>query len=112
MLKALLGDPNARKIKKFQPLVTEINLLEEDIKNLSDEELRSKTSEFKERLDKARWFTWFFVDATFNSKFCLAIRTVVVNTFATQAAAGTGTVKIPTENPGIRFGGRGRLGVE
>lgn len=54
MLKALLGDPNARKIKKFQPLVTEINLLEEDIKNLSDEELRSKTSEFKERLDKAR----------------------------------------------------------
>ncbi|MBD2620781.1 preprotein translocase subunit SecA [Microcystis flos-aquae FACHB-1344] len=54
MLKALLGDPNARKIKKFQPLVTEINLLEEDIKNLSDEELRGKTSEFKERLDKAR----------------------------------------------------------
>ncbi|NCR17773.1 MAG: DEAD/DEAH box helicase, partial [Microcystis aeruginosa LL13-03] len=54
MLKALLGDPNARKIKKFQPLVTEINLLEEDIKNLSDDELRSKTSEFKERLDKAR----------------------------------------------------------
>ncbi len=54
MLKALLGDPNARKIKKFQPLVTEINLLEEDIKNLSDEELRGKTGEFKERLDKAR----------------------------------------------------------
>ncbi len=52
MLKALLGDPNARKIKKFQPLVTEINLLEEDIKNLSDEELRSKTSEFKDRLEK------------------------------------------------------------
>jgi preprotein translocase subunit SecA len=57
MLKALLGDPNARKIKKFQPLVTDINLLEEDIKNLSDDDLRGKTNEFRERLDKARNYT-------------------------------------------------------
>ncbi|MEG3439208.1 preprotein translocase subunit SecA [Pannus brasiliensis CCIBt3594] len=54
MLKALLGDPNARKIKKFQPIVTEINLLEEDIKKLSDEDLKRKTQEFREKLDKAR----------------------------------------------------------
>ena len=54
MIKALQGDTNARKIKKFQPLVTEIKLLEKDIKKLSEEELRGKTSEFKERLDKAR----------------------------------------------------------
>ncbi|MGK7931081.1 MAG: preprotein translocase subunit SecA [Microcystaceae cyanobacterium] len=53
MLKALFGDPNARKIKKFQPLVTEINLLEEDIKKLSDEELKQKTVAFRELLDKA-----------------------------------------------------------
>jgi preprotein translocase subunit SecA len=56
MLKALLGDPNARKIKKFQPIVTETNLLEEDIKKLSDEDLKRKTAEFKERLDKARTY--------------------------------------------------------
>ena len=37
MLKLLLGDPNARKLKKYQPDITEINLLEEDIKPLSDE---------------------------------------------------------------------------
>ena len=50
MLKLLLGDPNARKLKKYQPYITEINLLEEDIKPLSDEQLKAKTVEFKQRL--------------------------------------------------------------
>lgn len=52
MLKLLLGDPNARKLKKYQPDITEINLLEEDIKPLSDEQLKAKTVEFKQRLSK------------------------------------------------------------
>ena len=52
MLKLLLGDPNARKLKKYQPYITEINLLEEDIKPLSDEQLKAKTVEFKQRLAK------------------------------------------------------------
>jgi preprotein translocase subunit SecA len=52
MLKTLLGDPNARKLKKFQPAVKEINLLEEEIQVLSDEQLTGKTVEFKERLAK------------------------------------------------------------
>ena len=54
MLKALLGDPNARKLKKYQPLVTDINILEEEIQSLSDEQLRAKTGEFKEKLSKAK----------------------------------------------------------
>jgi preprotein translocase subunit SecA len=54
MLKALLGDPNARKLKKFQPLVTEVNLFEEEIQKLSDRELTQKTAEFKAQLDKAK----------------------------------------------------------
>ena len=54
MLKALLGDPNARKLKKFQPIVAEINLLEEEIAALSDQELTGKTAEFRQKLDKAR----------------------------------------------------------
>jgi preprotein translocase subunit SecA len=53
MFKNLLGDPNARKLKKFQPLVTEVNLLEEEIKQLSDDELKAKTAEFKQQLEKA-----------------------------------------------------------
>lgn len=54
MFKNLLGDPNARKLKKFQPWVAEINILEEDIQKLSDEELRAKTGEFKGRLEKTQ----------------------------------------------------------
>ncbi|TAE61899.1 MAG: preprotein translocase subunit SecA [Nostocales cyanobacterium] len=52
MLKFLLGDPNARKLKKYQPYITEINLLEEEIQALSDDELKGKTTEFKQRLAK------------------------------------------------------------
>ena len=54
MLKMLLGDPNARKLKKLQPLVTEINLLEEDISSFSDEQLRDKTAELQAQLKKAK----------------------------------------------------------
>ena len=54
MLKRLLGDPNARKLKKFQPLVAEVNLIEEEIKDLSDDELKAKTLEFREQIAKAR----------------------------------------------------------
>ncbi len=52
MLKTLLGDPNKRKLKKYQPDIVEINLLEEDIQGLSDAELVAKTGEFKQRLEK------------------------------------------------------------
>ena len=50
MLKLLLGDPNARKLKRYQPLVSDINLLEEEIAPLSDEQLRGLTSEFRQKL--------------------------------------------------------------
>jgi len=53
MLKLLLGDPNARKLKRYQPLVSDINLLEEDIAPLSDDDLRRRTSEFRQQLDNA-----------------------------------------------------------
>ncbi len=52
MLKTLLGDPNARKLKKYQPYVTDISVLEEEIQELSDEALTGKTAEFKQRLEK------------------------------------------------------------
>jgi len=54
MLKLLLGDPNARKLKRYQPLVSDINLLEEDIAPLSDEALRGLTGEFRQKLESAR----------------------------------------------------------
>jgi preprotein translocase subunit SecA len=53
MLKLLLGDPNARKLKRYQPLVSDINLLEEDISPLSDDELRTRTAQFRQQLQAA-----------------------------------------------------------
>ena len=53
MLKLLLGDPNARKLKRYQPIVSDINLLEEEIAPLSDDDLRRRTADFRQRLEKA-----------------------------------------------------------
>ncbi|AII42097.1 preprotein translocase subunit SecA [Synechococcus sp. KORDI-100] len=53
MLKLLLGDPNARKLKRYQPIVTDVNVLEEDIAPWSDDDLRRRTADFRERLANA-----------------------------------------------------------
>ena len=47
MLKLLLGDPNTRKLKRYQPLVEEINLLETEVSSLSDEQLRVETNNLR-----------------------------------------------------------------
>ena len=49
-LQSLIGDPNKRKLDKFRPDVALINSLEEEVKALSDRELRGKTDEFRQRL--------------------------------------------------------------
>ena len=48
MLKLLLGDPNTRKLKRYQPLVEEINLLEDEVSKLSDDNLREETNNLKQ----------------------------------------------------------------
>lgn len=47
-----LFDDNARIVKKMQKVVDEINGLESEMQKLSDDQLRAKTTEFKERLAK------------------------------------------------------------
>ncbi len=50
MLKLLLGDPNTRKLKRYQPIVEEINLLEEEVSKLTDDELRNETHNLKSKV--------------------------------------------------------------
>ena len=50
MLKLLLGDPNTRKLKRYQPIVEEINLLEEEVSILTDDELRNETHNLKSNI--------------------------------------------------------------
>ncbi len=46
----IFGSANERLLKKLWPVVAKINALEPEVKRLSDEQLRAKTGEFKERL--------------------------------------------------------------
>src|SRR5215467_5662012 len=52
LLAKVVGTQNERELKRLRPLVAEINALEPSIQTLSDEALRQKTVEFRERLGK------------------------------------------------------------
>ncbi len=49
LTKKVFGSPNDRKIKATQPLVKKINDLEPEFEKLSDDDLKQKTAEFRER---------------------------------------------------------------
>ncbi|HNQ02709.1 MAG TPA: preprotein translocase subunit SecA, partial [Syntrophales bacterium] len=49
-IQKLFGTKNERELKRIAPLVDEINRLEDGIRRLTDEQLKAKTAEFKERL--------------------------------------------------------------
>jgi len=48
----IFGDQNEKHLKKLQPLVERINSLEKNFEKFSDEKLKEKTLEFRERLAK------------------------------------------------------------
>ena len=59
----MFGTRSQREIKKIQPLVDKILALEEEYKNLSEEALRGKTAEFKDRLAKGETLDDLLVEA-------------------------------------------------
>jgi len=50
LLAKVIGTQNEREIKRLRPRVAEINALEPAIQALTDEQLRAKTAEFRERV--------------------------------------------------------------
>ena len=50
LISKLIGDSNEKALKKIQPLVNEINNLEDNYLNLSNSDLKNCTTEFKKRL--------------------------------------------------------------
>ncbi len=50
LLKKIFGDKNKKAIKEILPLVDEINKYYESYKNLTDDELKAKTEEFKNKI--------------------------------------------------------------
>ncbi|CAM4163594.1 preprotein translocase subunit SecA [Shewanella aquimarina] len=54
LLTKIFGSRNDRTLKTLGKIVTKINALEADFEKLSDEELKAKTAEFKERLESGQ----------------------------------------------------------
>ncbi|PIR01981.1 MAG: preprotein translocase subunit SecA [Candidatus Nealsonbacteria bacterium CG11_big_fil_rev_8_21_14_0_20_37_68] len=52
MITKIFGDANEKYLKKIQPLVEKINSLELEFESFSDERLKEKTGELKEKLKK------------------------------------------------------------
>ncbi|WP_337288324.1 preprotein translocase subunit SecA [Candidatus Methylomirabilis sp.] len=50
LVSKVVGTKNERELKRIRPMVTAINELEPKVKALSDDELRGKTTEFRERI--------------------------------------------------------------
>src|SRR5947208_481154 len=51
LLKKFIGSTTDRELKKIQPLVQKINDLEPQVSSLTDEQLKAKTAEFKQRFE-------------------------------------------------------------
>jgi len=52
ILNKIFGDANEKYLKKLQPLIDKINSLELEFERFSNEELKERTNEFKERLKR------------------------------------------------------------
>jgi len=52
LMSKVVGTKNERELKRIQPMVVAINGLEPAMKSLTDDDLRKKTAEFKERLTR------------------------------------------------------------
>lgn len=63
LLKKIFGTRNDREIKRIKRLVTMINSLEPEIEKLSDDELKGKTYEFRQRLEKGETLDDVLVEA-------------------------------------------------
>ncbi|HEY2370651.1 MAG TPA: preprotein translocase subunit SecA, partial [Polyangiaceae bacterium] len=62
-LKKVLGTSHEREVKRLQPKVVLINDLEPKMKKLSDEKLKAKTAELKEKLENGASLDDILVEA-------------------------------------------------
>lgn len=50
LMQKVFGDLNSKEVKKLEKIADKVMALEPQMEDLTDEELRAKTGEFKERL--------------------------------------------------------------
>ena len=81
----LLGDPNEKKVKSIMGVIDHINALEPQFEQLTDEELRAKTDEFKAILAKRPTSKDFKTDRKLEKE---ALDKILPEAFATVREAG------------------------
>jgi preprotein translocase subunit SecA len=81
------GDPVRRELEQYQPFVEEINSLETSIQQLSDDELKAKTEEFKARLEQGESLDDLLPEA-FAVVREVSIRTIGLRHFDVQLIGG------------------------
>src|SRR4030042_869759 len=54
LIKKIVGSKNERELKRIRPIVQKINDVEPAPRPLSDEQLRARTTEFKERIERGQ----------------------------------------------------------
>ena len=52
LIKKIVGSKNERELKRINPLMERVSSLEDRIRPLSDDQLRAKTGEFRDRIDR------------------------------------------------------------
>jgi preprotein translocase subunit SecA len=52
LIKKIVGSKNERELKRIRPMIQRINAFEPHVRPLTDDQLRAKTSELKERIDR------------------------------------------------------------
>ncbi len=87
MAKKVFGTPNDRLIKATRPLVAKVNAQEEAFKALSDEQIKAKTEEFKERIAKGESLDSLLPEAFANAREA-AVRALGMRPFDVQIMGG------------------------
>lgn len=83
----IFGTQTERDIKKLQPFVSAINNLEPQIRSLNDNQLKAKTSEFRERLEQGATLDDILIEA-FGVVREVSVRTLNMRHFDVQLMGG------------------------
>src|SRR5687768_16956637 len=89
LVKKIFGTKHERQMKKLGPLVSRINDIEKDLKPLSDEELRGRTAEFREKLSRGATLDDLLPDA-FATVREASVRTLGLRHYDVQMIGGIG----------------------
>ena len=87
LVKKIIGSKNDRDLKKLAPLVEQINSLEAEFSALSDDELKAKTSEFRQRLDSGETLDQLLPEA-FSAVREASVRVLGLRPFDVQLIGG------------------------